>query len=345
MKIPKDQMMKAICVTPDRALDVREIPTPETPAAGHVLVDMVGSAINHGDKAFLTLPSMAGRALAAGQHDVWGASGAGTVVAIGAGVPAHYAGKQVAIYRSLTRSADGIGLWCERAQAPYTACLVLPDHVRARDYCGSLVNVMTAYAFLEQIAEDGHTGVIVTAGNSATGMALAALARTRRVPAIFLVRSHAAREALRGLGVEHVIVSNEDERGTDTLAALAAELGATAVFDGVGGDMAGTIAPFLPMNSTMYCYGFLGDGAPIVIAPVLIMMKNLTIRRFSNFDSATVKQPEKLVAALRVLEGLIDDPMFTTRIGREFGFDAIGEAMAYQSPEAARAVLLAKVAG
>jgi NADPH2:quinone reductase len=336
--------MKAICVRPDRALEVRDIATPDVPAPGHVLVDMDASAINHGDKAFLKLPSMAGRTLAAGQHDVWGASGAGTVVALGAGVPAHYAGKQVAIYRSLARSDAGIGLWCERVQAPYTTCLVLPDHVRARDYCGSLVNVMTAYAFLEQIVEDGHKGVIVTAGNSSTGIALAALARKRQVPAIFLVRSNVARDTLRGMGVEHVIVSNEDERGTDTLAALAAELGTTAIFDGVGGDLVGKIAPFLPMNSTIYCYGFLGEGAAIAVTPVLLMMKNLTLRRFSNFDSATVKQPEKLVAALSALEGLIDDPMFTTRLGREFGYDAIGEAMTYQSPEAAKAVLLSRVA-
>jgi NADPH:quinone reductase-like Zn-dependent oxidoreductase len=111
------------------------------------------------------------------------------VVAVGAGVPAEYTGKQVVVYRSLGRSPESIGLWCERAQVPSSACLILSEHVRARDYSGSLVNVMTAYAFLEEIAEAGHKGVIVTAGNSATGHALAALARSRKLPAIFLVRT------------------------------------------------------------------------------------------------------------------------------------------------------------
>jgi NADPH:quinone reductase-like Zn-dependent oxidoreductase len=331
--------MKAICVTPERELEVCAIPTPSEPAAGHVLVDMDASAINHGDKAFLKMPGTAGNALAASQHDVWGASGSGRVLAVGAGVPADYAGKQVAIYRSLGRSPETIGLWCERAQVPWTSCLILPDHVRAADYSGSLVNVMTAYAFLEEIAEAGHQGVIVTAGNSATGHAMVSLARRRKLPAIFLVRSEAARETLLGLGAEHVIVTHEGF--TDTLAALSAELGATAVFDGVGGDLPGRLAPSLPMNSTIYLYGFLGGATPFAIPSVVFMMKNLTVRRFSNFESRTVKEPEKLASALRALEGVIDDPVFTTRIGKTFRYDQIEMAMAYEALAGAKAVLVA----
>ena len=77
--------MKAICVTPGRELEVRDIPAPSAPAPGHVLIDMDASAINHGDKTFLRMPTAAGNAFSLGQHDVWGASGAGRVVAVGAG--------------------------------------------------------------------------------------------------------------------------------------------------------------------------------------------------------------------------------------------------------------------
>jgi NADPH:quinone reductase len=330
--------MKAICVTPNRELEVRDIPTPNTPAPGHLLIDMEASAINHGDKAFLRMPMAAGNALALDQHGVWGASGAGRVVAVGAGVPVEYTGKQVAVYRSLGRSPESVGLWCERAHVPYTTCLILPDRVRTRDYCGSLVNVITAYAFLEDIANAGHKGVIVTAGNSATGRALAALARSRNIPAIFLVRTPAARDALSRLGVENVIVTHEGFN--DTLGALSTELGTTAVFDGVGGDLLTRIAPSLPMNSTIYCYGFLGGAAPISIQSVLFMMKNLSMKRFSNFESRTVKEQAKLVAALKTLEGVIDDPMFMTRIGKEFRPDQIELAMAYGSADGAKAVLV-----
>jgi len=331
--------MKAICVTSSRELEVRDIPAPSEPAPGHVLVHMDASAINHGDKTFLRMPTAAGNAFSLGRDDVWGASGAGKVIAVGADVPDEYAGKQVAIYRSLRRSPESVGLWCERAHVPYTACLILPDRVRARDYCGSLVNVVTAYAFLEEIAEAGHTGVIVTAGNSATGRALAALARGRKLPAIFLVRTEAAREELHRLGVEHVIVTHEGF--TDALGTLSAQLGTTAVFDGVGGDLPGRLAPSLPTDSTIYLYGFLGGAAPISIQSAVLMMKNLTIRRFSNFESRTVKEQERLVPALKALANVIDDPMFRTRIGREFHYDQIELAMTDESLDGTKAVLVA----
>jgi NADPH:quinone reductase-like Zn-dependent oxidoreductase len=331
--------MKAICVTPSRALDVRDIPTPELPAPGHLLVDMEASAINHGDKTFLTSPLAAGNALSTGPHDVWGASGAGRVIAIGEGVPAAYLGKQVAIYRSLDRSAESVGLWCERSHVRYTNCLVLPDHVRAREYSGSLVNIMTAHAFLEEMTEAGHQGVIVTAGSSATGKALAVLARHRALPAIFLVRTEAARDELRNLGVEHIIVTHAGYG--ETLGGLSAELCTTAVFDGVGGDLLGSLAPALPMNSTIYTYGFLGGNTPIAMTSAMLMMKNLTMRRFSNFESKTVKEPSRLVSALTFLEGLIADPMFATRTGREFTFDQIEAAMAYAPADGTKAVLVA----
>lgn len=331
--------MKAICVTPTRTLELRDIPAPDAPSRGHIIVDMAASAINHGDKAFLKMPGAIGSSLALGPHGVWGASGAGRVVAVGDGVPAEYMGRNVAIYRSLDRSAESIGLWSERSHVRYTNCVILPDNVDARDYAGSLVNVMTAYAFLEEITEAGHKGVIATAGSSATALALASLARHRSLPAIFLARTEAAREELQRLGIEHVIVT--DETLAERLAALAAELGTTAVFDGVGGELLGRIAPSLPMRSTIYTYGFLGGNTPVSIPSLVFMAKDLTVRRFSNFESPTVKDPARLVAALQALDGIIGEPLFRTRLGKEFTFDQIDEAMAYAPSDGSKAVLVA----
>lgn len=331
--------MQAICVTPDRNLEVKDIPAPDQVAAGHVLIDMQASAINHGDKTFLKMPMAAGNTVTARRHDVWGASGAGSVVATGAGVPAHYAGRQVAIYRSLGRTPESVGLWCDTAQVPYTSCLILPEHLDAKDYSGSLVNVMTAYAFLEEILEAGHKGVIVTAGGSATGLALASLTRRRNIPAIFLARSAAAAAALHDVGVEHVIVT--DEGYTEQLGALATQLGTTAVFDGVGGALPGQIAACLPINSTIYFYGFLGGNTAFSMTSVLFMMKNLRMQRFSNFESNTVTDPARLIAALTALQDIIADPLFRTRIGKEFSYDQIELAMDYQSEQGGKAVLVA----
>lgn len=320
-------------------LAVRKVPTPTTPPSGHILVDIVASAINHGDKAFLARPTITA-GLNTSLHDIWGASASGRVSAIGADVPADFAGRNVALYRSLTPSPDIVGLWSEQAVVPYTSALILPESVAVEDYCGSLVNAMTEYAFLEEMVSVGHKGLIVTAGASATGFAVAAIARRKHIPLLVLVRSEKAGEELRGFSVEHML-STDMEKFESRFARLTEELGTTAVFDGIGGELINRIAPYLPVNSTISFYGFLGGAIPISAPSALFMAKTLTMKAFSNFNSRTVKDPQKLRAALKSLEEMIADPMFRTRRGKTFSLDQIGEAIAYEAKPGAKAVLAA----
>ena len=126
------------------------------------------------------------------------------------------------------------------------------------------------------------------------------------------------------------------------LAHLATELGATAVFDGVGGDLLSRIAPNVPPNSVIYIYGFLGAATPASLSTMLIMGKNLTIRRFSNLESATVKDAQKLADAMKDIGSMIADPLFKTRIGKEFTFEEIDMAMAFEAVPGNRAVLVSR---
>lgn len=328
--------MKAVCATADGSLELRDIPVPTAPPPRYLLVDVKASAVNHGDKTFLKMPQAAGNTLAARLHDVWGASATGKVVAVGTGVPTGYAGQSVAIYRSLQRDLPVLGLWCERAQVPYLTCLPLPEHIEAERYSGSLVNVFSAYAFLEKALAEGHRGVIATAGSSATGQALAVFARRPRVPAIVLVRTSAAKEEAQRQGIEHVIVTQGDF--LEEFAQLAAQLDATAVFEGVGGELVSRLAPVLPMNSTVYFYGFLAGPTPVTVLSALFMAKNLTLKRFSNFESPVVRDVTKLEAALKDIGSCIDDPLFETRIGQRFRLDQFEAAMNYEGLSGAKAV-------
>ena len=334
--------MKAVCVTERRELEVRDVPTPTDLPSDHVLVDIEASAINHGDKAFLARPNTAA-GLNTSLHDIWGASAAGRVVSTGSRVPAGLVGRNVAIYRSLTPSPHTVGLWCERAVVPYTSCVVLPDSVTTPDYSGSLVNTMTAYAFLEEIAAEGHKGVVVTAGNSATGLAMAALTQEKKIPAILVVRSAKTREAIRALNMEHVLATSEDGFESE-FERLAEQWKTTAVFDGVGGELISRIAPHLPVNTSISFYGFLAGSVPVSIPSALFMTKNLVMKRFSNFNSATVRDTTSLRKALDFLEERISNPLFRTRIGKTFSLDQIHEAMAWESVSGAKAILLTKPA-
>ena len=330
--------MKAICVNVDRLLEVRDVPAPNGPPPGHLVAKVQSAAINHGDKSFLTNPGAAGSRALNRTYDIWGASAAGTVLGVGEGLPAEMVGRSVAIYRSLSKSTETLGLWSEQVLVERTSCVVLPESASTRDYSGSLVNVITAYAFLEQVAGEGHNGIVVTAGTSATGLAMAALAQKRGVPAIFLARSPESAAKLRSHGVDHVLVASARDFESD-LARLSAELG-TTVFDGVGGELTSRIAPTLPMYSAIYFYGFLGAAAPITISSLLIMAKNLVLKRFSNFASDTVADPKRLTTAITYLEGVIEDPLFRTQVGKEFAFSQIDAAMAYEATPGLKAVLV-----
>jgi hypothetical protein len=156
---------------------------------------------------------------------------------------------------------------------------------------------------------------------------------------LFLTRSEDATAKLRSHGVEHVLITSDKDFAAE-LGKLAAELGTTAMFDGVGGELTSRIAPTLPMYSAIYFYGFLGAAAPVTIPSLLIMAKNLVLKRFSNFASETVGDPQRLTAAITYLEGVIDDPLFQTRVGKEFAFDHIDAAMAYEATPGAKAVLV-----
>jgi NADPH2:quinone reductase len=330
--------MKAICVTESRNLELRNVSSPPNPTSGYITVRIAACSINHGDKAFLKLPPMISGAQL---ENVWGASAAGTVTQIGPNVPSTYLGRKVAIYRGLKPDNAFLGLWCETAQVPYDACLLLPDHIDVKDYSGSLVNVVTAYAFLEQVAAEGHRGVIVTAGNSATGRALAVLARQRGMAILVIVRSEKSKEDVLKNGVEeeHILNSSHPDF-TRNLEQMAKKLGTTAVFDGIGGSLVSKMFGALPPHSSVFFYGFLAGAEKLELSPGLIMMKDLTIKRFSNFDTLTVK--ERLVDMLTDLEGCIEDPQFRTSLGEHFEPEEFDAAMEYDGGSKKAVVVFAK---
>ncbi|KAE9372616.1 putative Zn-dependent oxidoreductase [Stipitochalara longipes BDJ] len=334
--------MKAICVNESRKLELRDIPSPGTPPSGYINVSIAYSSINHGDKTFLKVPASVLASMSSGTRfsDIWGASAAGTVTQVGPDVPASYLNRKVAIYRGLKSNEAVLGLWCETAQVPFQTCLLLPDHVDLKDYSGSLVNVGTAYAFLDTAKAEGHAGVLVTAGSSATGKALAALAKLRGVPVLMIVRSEQAKLDLVKIGLEKEnVLCSGDEGFLAELEKRAQELGTTAVFDGVGGSLIGKILTILPRGSTIYFYGFLSGPEKVEFPSAAFMFKSLSMKRFSNFNTVTIQ--EKLGDMLNALEGCIEDQVFRTELGEEFTPEEIEKAMEYEGGKK-KAVLVFK---
>ena len=329
--------MKAICLTTEHGVELKKVPTPAKAESGYLLIKMTACAINHGDKAFIGGAFPPG-SIPVSLYDVCGVSGAGKVIEVGDGVPQEYKDKNVAIYKSLRFSDSMVGTWSEYAHMHYHHCVILPENVSLEEYSGSLVNSITPYAFLKQITEEGHKGIICTAGNSATGLAMLGVCWAYKIPILSIVRNEEAKKDLEKLDATNVLVQNEPDFETQ-LEKLSIELNTTAVFDGVGGDLISKVAKALPRNSTIYTYGFLGGQELMSMHTSLVLMKNLTVKGFGNFTTKTVQDPKKLNEALKDLHKIIRMPHFKTKIGKIFTLEEINAAMQYSSDNGGKAVL------
>lgn len=329
--------MQAICRTQNFTAQLREVPTPEA-VAGHLLVQVHACAINPGDVVWLSGGFPPG-SVPESLHDIAGVSGAGQVIALGEGVPASYAGKNVAFYRSLVFSDHLVGAWAEYACLPWLDCVILPDGANPQDYSGSLVNVITPYAFWQQSLTEGAQGILCTAGTAATGRAMIGICQAKGMPCIALARKAGDVAALEALGATRALSLDQPDFAP-RLASIAAGIGRLAVFDGVGGETLSRVAPALSYGSSIYSYGFLGNDKPFCIQTSDILGKGLRIAGFANFLSATVQNQDLLAQALDDLAGLMTLPHFKTPGGRCFRFDEIEDALACAGHAREKPILL-----
>lgn len=327
--------MKAIVHT-GNSVELQNVPKPTNAEPGHLLIKMEACAINPGDKTFIHRPLPLGAA--SSLYNVYGVSGAGTVIEAGQGVPEIYTNKKVAVYRSLKPSESIVGTWCGYAHVPYLDCAILPDGANTADYSGSLVNIITPYAFLQQIKQNGDKAIISTAGTSATGIAMVGICSAYNFPLISLVRNEKGKQELENLGAENIIVQT-DADFKQQLKDLALKLEARAVFDGVGGAILNQIIDVLPTYATIYTYGYLGGEEPFIFHTNILNAKGLSITSFGNFRSETVRDSQRLEKALTEIGEIIHLPHFKTKTGKHFKLEEINEALEFIGEDGEKAVL------
>ena len=160
-------------------------------------------------------------------------------------------------------------------------------------------------------------------------IALLGLCISNNFPIISIARTAEAKLELEELGAKHVVVKTDSDF-KQQLKELTQRLGATAVFDGVGGEILNQIIDVLPFNSTIYCYGYLGGKTPLTVH-TSIFMKGITIKGFGNFRTKTVQNNGLLERALIDISEIIRMPHFKTKAAKKFRFEDIHEAIRFSS--------------
>ena len=258
-QLPLPDEMTAVVLdsyTGPEALRVERRPVPQ-PGKDEVLVQIAASPINPSDLAHLE----GNYGFKAPPPVIPGGEGSGTVVAVGPGMAGRYfLDKRVACLSQ----GKGSGMWAEYVvTSAIGGVLPLDDSVGLEQGAMSIINPLTASAFL-RIAEKGeHKAIVLTAAASSLGQKVNRLCRSEGIQAINVVRREAQVTLLEEQGA--TIVLNSGEEGFDQrLHDACHQADAHLAFDAVAGPMTGQLLDALPEESKVIVYSCLSYQAPQV---------------------------------------------------------------------------------
>jgi NADPH:quinone reductase-like Zn-dependent oxidoreductase len=263
--------MKAIHLTaygnPLQNLKMVEVADPGAPLAGEALVRMEYAPVDYSDLLlangvyFLNpqLPS------------VIGGEGAGIVEALGAGVANVKVGDRVTIpFRTFT--------WAEKVLAPADGLFVVPPSIDAKTASMLNINPTTAVLLLDGFVKlKPKDWIVLNAANSQVARCIIAIAKSRGLNVVGIVRRPERIAEIEGLGVDFVGVESPElpKQVQNATGGMPVSLG----LDAVGGPAAATIAGALSPGAHFVSYAWLG-GLPIHMPQGDLIGKRLNIRGF-----------------------------------------------------------------
>jgi len=196
--------MKAIHLTaygnPARNLRMVEVSEPNAPGAGEALVRMEYAPIAYSDLllangVYLLKPML---------PSVIGGEGAGMVEAIGPGVTSVKVGDRVTI-------PFGTFTWSEKVVAPARELFVVPPSVDAKTASMLNINPTTAVLLLDEFVRlKAKDWIVLNAANSQVARCLIAIAQSRDLNVVGIVRRPELIPEIEPLGVDFVGVESPE---------------------------------------------------------------------------------------------------------------------------------------
>ena len=263
--------MKAIHLraygNPAQNLQMVEVAEPNEPIVGEALVRMEYAPVDYSDLLlangvyFLNpqLPS------------VIGGEGAGIVEAIGPGVASVKVGERVTIpFRTFT--------WAEKVLAPADGLFVVPSSIDAKTASMLSINPTTAVLLLDAFVKlRPKDWIVLNAANSQVARCIIAVAKSRDLNVVGIVRQPGLIPELEKLGVNFVGVESPElpKQIRTASGGMPISLG----LDAVGGPAAATIAGALSPGGHFVSFAWL-SGSPIHLPQSDLIGKKLNIRGF-----------------------------------------------------------------
>jgi alcohol dehydrogenase len=245
--------MRALALIADRKLELADLPSPASPAAGEVQVAVKAVALNH-----LDLWGYRGMAFAKRKMPVVvGVEAAGEIAAVGPGTSGLRAGDPVVMYGALTCGAckacrDGRDNLCENVggimgfhvdgfardlvNIPARLVIPVPAGVTLRDAaCAPIAFATVQHMLFDNARLEPGESVLVHAGGSGIGTVAIKMAKSIGCTVITTVGDDAKAEKAKALGADHVINYRTD-RFEGAVRKLTGKKGVDVVFEHVGAE-------------------------------------------------------------------------------------------------------------
>jgi NADPH:quinone reductase-like Zn-dependent oxidoreductase len=297
--------MKAIHLTaygnPAQNLKMVEVPEPKAPSAGEALVRMEYAPIAYSDLllangVYLINPKL---------PSVIGGEGAGIVEVVGPGVTSVKVGDRVTI-------PFGTFTWSEKILAPAQGLFVVPPSIDARTASMLNINPTTAVLLLSEFVKlMPKDWIALNAANSQVARCLIAIAKSRDLNVVCIVRRPELIPEIETLGVDFVGVDSPELSKQIQIATdgMPIPLG----LDAIGGPSTATMASILSPGAHLVIYAWL-SGLPIHVPQGDLIGKRLNIHGFwMYYEEYLPKIRAALTEAAKVVaSGKLTLPITTT---------------------------------
>ena len=263
--------MKAIHLTaygnPAQNLKMVEVSEPNAPSAGEAVVRVEYSPIAYSDLLLANGVYFLNPKLPA----VIGGEGEGVVEAIAPGVTSVKVGDRVTI-------PFGTFTWSEKVLAPVQGLFVVPPPIDAKTASMLNINPTTAVLLLDEFVKlKPKDWIVLNAANSQVARCLIAIAKSRDLNIVGIVRRSDLIPEVKELGVDFACVESPELPKQ-----IQSATGGMPIFlglDAVGGPATATIARVLSAAAHLVVYAGL-SGLPIRVPQGDLISKRLKIHGF-----------------------------------------------------------------